>query len=212
MIKCVVFDWDGTLVDTVSFLEETFKETFKYLNQKNIPYDDIRKIAGGCNGQGLFKEVFGEQHTEKAKNFFYDYTSKHHLDKLKSKSHAEDCLKYCVDKGISCYILSNKRNEVLKKEVEYFGWSKYFTKISGAGDYFVDKPSKEACLNFFNKKLPNANEVLVLGDSVCDIQTAKVLNCKCVLLQSNGEYKGEDSDYKLKSLEEFIPLLQSMLY
>lgn len=212
MIKCVVFDWDGTLVDTIPFLEETFKATFNYLKQNEISYKEISKLAGGCNGQGLFKAVFGEENSEKAKKYFYDYTSKHHLDRLKSRNYAEACIKYCFDKGVSCYILSNKKNDVLRKEVEYFGWDKYFTKISGAGDYCIDKPSKEACLNFFNQNIPEGNEILVLGDSICDIKMAEALGCKCALLHNQEGIGAVNADYKLKSLEEFIPLLQSMLY
>ncbi len=212
MIKYIVFDWDGTLVNTVPFLEKTFNHTFETLQLPAVPYDKIRRAAANCSGQGLFAAVFGKEHCEKAKKVFYDYTQKHHLEWLEVFRHAEEVIRFCIQNNLQCYILSNKKSEVLKQEVEYLGWSNYFYKISGAGECSIDKPAAEPCHALFDNKIPPNSEILVVGDSPTDIKMAKVWNCACVIIKSGRAYRGIKADYKLESLAEFIPLIQSMLY
>ncbi|MGN0914318.1 MAG: HAD family hydrolase [Alphaproteobacteria bacterium] len=212
MIKYIVFDWDGTLVNTVPFLEKTFNHTFETLQIPAISYDKIRHIASNCEGQGVFAAVFGKERCEEAKKIFYEYTQKHHLEMLEAFRYAEEVIRFCVQNGLRCYILSNKKSDVLKQEVEHLGWSSYFYKISGAGEYAIDKPAKEPCFALFDNNIPQSNEILVVGDSPTDIKMAKVWNCSCVIIKSGRAYRGIKADYKLESLAEFIPLIQSMLY
>lgn len=212
MIKYIVFDWDGTLVNTVPFLEKTFNHTFETLQLPKVSYDKIRYIASNCNGQGVFSAVFGEKYCEEAKKVFYDYTKKHHLELLEAFHYAEEVIRFCVQNNLQCYILSNKKSEVLKQEVEYLGWNNYFYKISGAGECSIDKPAAEPCQALFDNKIPQSDEILVVGDSPTDIKMAKVWNCTCVIIKSGRAYRGIRADYKLESLAEFIPLIQSMLY
>lgn len=211
MIKYVVFDWDGTLVNTIPFLQQTFEATFKHLGMPEIPYQDIQNIVSQCDGQGLFLKIFKEKNQE-AKHFFYDYTQKHHLELLETFSDAEEVVKFCKDNGIICNILSNKKSEILKKEVEHLGWNKYFNKVSGSGEYDIDKPAKEPCYALFNNELPQGHEILVVGDSLTDIKMAEVWNCPCAIIKPNNNYTYQNIKYNLESLSEIIPLLQSMLY
>ncbi len=212
MIKYIVFDWDGTLVNTVPFLEKTFNYTFEKLNRPSISYDKIRHIASKCNGQGVFAAIFGKKYCEQAKKIFYGYAKEHHLELIESFPSAEKVIQFCKKNGLKCYILSNKKSELLKQEVEYLGWNNYFYKISGAGECSIDKPAAEPCQALFDNKIPQSDEILVVGDSPTDIKMAKVWNCTCVIIKSGKAYRGIKADYKLESLAEFIPLLQSMLY
>lgn len=211
MIKYVVFDWDGTLVNTIPFLKQTFEETFKYLNLPPIPYYEIQDIASQCGGQGLFIAIFKDK-AKDAKSFFYEYTQKYHLELLETFSGAEEVIKYCQNNGLICNVLSNKKSDVLKKEVEYLGWNKYFNKISGAGEYYIDKPAKEPCFALFNNMIPKSDEILVVGDSMTDIKMAEVWSCPCVIIKPNNNYTYQNIKYNIESLSEIIPLLQSMLY
>ncbi len=211
MIKYIVFDWDGTLVNTIPFLQQTFKATFKHLGMPEVPYQEIQNVASLGGGQGLFNIIFKDQ-ADDAKSFFYEYTRKHHLELLETFSDAENVVKFCKENGIICNILSNKKSDVLKKEVEYLGWSQYFNKISGAGEYHIDKPAKEPCYALFNNKIPQGNEILVVGDSPTDIKMAEVWNCPCAIIKPQNNHKCQNAEYNLESLGEIIPLLQSLLY
>ena len=212
MIKDIVIDWDGTLVDTLPFLHETFKKTFEYLKRKPLSYTTIRRLSHQYKNVDLFHSVFGEDEFLKAKCFFYTYTIEHHLDKLTPCSGAQEVLEFCKRADIKCHIFSNKRHQILKTEVEKLGWSNYFEQICGSGLFSQDKPTPEACTRFWTSCAADKDTTLVIGDGPSDTTSARFWGCPVAIVTTSERYIGEKPDYKLKNLHEIIPLLQSMLY
>lgn len=70
MIDDIIFDWDGTLVDTLPFLKETFDKTFEHLGRKTMSYAEIRRVIHENQGVDLFHSVFGARDFFQAKRFF----------------------------------------------------------------------------------------------------------------------------------------------
>lgn len=139
MIDDIIFDWDGTLVDTLPFLKETFDKTFEHLGRKTMSYAEIRRVIHENQGVDLFHSVFGARDFFQAKRFFHTYTLRHHLQNLSPLPGAEDILGFCRGQGIRCHIFSNKRGSILRSEVSGLGWEKYFSRICGAGDCAEDQ-------------------------------------------------------------------------
>lgn len=212
MLKNIVFDWDGTLVDTLPFLHETFKKTFEYLKRKPLSYAAIRRLSHQHKDVDLFHSVFGEDDFFKAKCFFYTYTLEHHLDKLSPCPHAQEVLDFCRQNNIQCHIFSNKRHQVLEKEVANLGWSDYFAQICGSGLFSQDKPTPEACTRFWTSCAADKDTTLVIGDGPSDTTSARFWKCPVAIISTRERYIGEKPDYKFKNLHEIIPLLQTMLY
>lgn len=77
MIDDIIFDWDGTLVDTLPFLKETFDKTFEHLGRKTMSYAEIRRVIHENQGVDLFHSVFGARDFFQAKRFFHTYTLPH---------------------------------------------------------------------------------------------------------------------------------------
>lgn len=212
MIKYIVFDWDGTLVNSVRFLKITFAKTFEHFGISGMTYQYIREVCAQNPNKNIFELVFADDIRDEAKKFFYAYMHEYHLNYLTKRNYAEDILKFCQQKGITCFISSSKDKEILTKEIDYFGWTPYFYKICGSGDYVINKCTIEACANLFDGQIPASDEMMVLGDGAADVEMARVWNCPAAIVKSYGRYVGPKPDYKLNSLKEFIPLLQSMLY
>lgn len=122
MIDDIIFDWDGTLVDTLPFLKETFDKTFEHLGRKTMSYAEIRRVIHENQGVDLFHSVFGARDFFQAKRFFHTYTLRHHLQNLSPLPGAEDILGFCRGQGIRCHIFSNKRGSILRSEVSGLGW------------------------------------------------------------------------------------------
>ena len=212
MIDDIIFDWDGTLVDTLPFLKETFDKTFEHLGRKTMSYAEIRRVIHENQGGDLFHSVFGARDFFQAKRFFHTYTLRHHLQNLSPLPGAEDILGFCRGQGIRCHIFSNKRGSILRSEVSGLGWEKYFSRICGAGDCAEDKPSPEACCAFWHHETPPKDRILVVGDGPADTEAARFWNCPVVIIDEKKAYIGAEPDYKLQKLMDFIPLLQTMLY
>ena len=53
---------------------------------------------------------------------------------------AEKLLGFCREKGLECYLITNKKTRFIKEELEKLGFGKYFKKVVAAGEYAEDKP------------------------------------------------------------------------
>lgn len=212
MIKHIIFDWDGTLVNTVRFLKISFEETFSRFNITNITYQYIRETCAANPDKNIFELVFAPEIREEAKQYFYAFMRENHLKYISKRRGAEEILAFCRSNNIKCYIQSAKDREILRREIEFCGWTDYFVRICGSGDYVTNKNEATACTGLFCGQIPPAGEMLVLGDGASDVEMARTLGCPVIIVKSYGRYVGRQPDYKLRSLKDFVPLLQTMLY
>lgn len=207
-IKSVVFDWDGTLADTIPLIKKAYDTAFEAVGMEKMSYDQIKELAGKFSNRNIFQTVFGEDMAATAKTAFYDFIDKNHLKYLTPFDGAEDILKYCEKNKISCHILTNKNRRYLDSEIKQLGWNKYFDRILGAGEREHDKPHPDICMALFDNTPPPAEEMIVLGDGDADIAMAQVWKCPSVIFDEKGTYKGRPADYHIKHLQEFITLIK----
>lgn len=208
-IKHIIFDWDGTLVDTIPLIKKAYDYTFEKIgNTKKLSYQEIKEIAGKYSNQNIFNLIFADKQVE-AKKHFYDFIEQTHLIYLQPFQGAEEILKYCEKNNIKMHILTNKKRTYLDLEKKQLNWDKYFENIICADEKEHDKPYPDTCLSLFTI-LPPAEEMLVLGDGDADVAMANVFGAKSVIFDPKNTYKGQDPNYKIKSLDEFIDIIQAI--
>lgn len=211
-IKYVVFDWDGTLADTYPVISAAYENTFKTLGLNPISYDEIKKLTSTLQNKDTLGYLFGDK-KDKAEKIYYKYIKENHVLKFVTMPNAENLLQYCSDNGIKCFLITNKKREFFLKESNKANFTKFFTNIVAAGDFEEDKPHPTATRAVFFGKKPKADEILVVGDGYADYLTARTYDdedkkTKCVIYDPKGVYKGENPDYKVKTLDEIIEILR----
>lgn len=207
-IKTVVFDWDGTLADTIPLIKMAYDATFEAVGMEKMSYEQIKELSGKFSNRNIFQIVFGENLAADAKAAFYDFIDKNHLKYLSPFDGAEAILDFCKKNNISCHILTNKNRRYLDAEIKQLGWNKYFDRILGAGEREHDKPHPDICMDLFDNTPPPAEEMIVLGDGDADVAMAQVWGCPAVIFDEKGTYKGRPADYRIKHLQEFITLIK----
>lgn len=210
-IQHIVFDWDGTLADTYPVISKAYEHTFKSLNLPAIPYKEVKRLTSTLPNKDTLGYIFGPLKDE-AKKHYYEYIEQHHVSNLKPMPFAKELLEFCQDKGFKMYLISNKKRPYLLEEISHLGFSSFFDSIVAAGDSPEDKPSPVAAHAVFHNDLPSADSILVIGDGAADYKTAKAYDRQdkkstCVIHDPDGQYSGPDPDFKVKSLEEIINLL-----
>ncbi len=174
----LLFDWDGTLVDTIHVLTKAYNDVFVHFNMPTWTIEDGKKRIR-TSSRETFPQMFGDR-TDEALQIYYASVEKNHLEHLHKMEGVEEFLAHMQKFGIPMGVISNKRDSYLKKEVEYLGWGDYFTALVGAGRAGKDKPAPEAMTIAINEMaLPSANlELWYVGDTETDMEFAANFGCK----------------------------------
>lgn len=206
-IKHIVFDWDGTLVDTHAFIFEAFDAVFAQLGLAPIPHDKVALICRTVPHHQAFAHTWGNR-GEEARRLYYGYFGVHHLDNLTMMPGAEEFLKYCCRNKIKCYICSNKKHDFLLAEIEKLGLSGCFAGIVGAGYAPKDKPCPEACRSVFADNMPEGHEILVVGDGEADVKMAECYKAPCVIYSLQRDYCGLPPQYLITDFAELPAIVE----
>lgn len=179
----VLFDWDGTLVDTFPLLHAAHnhvRATFDYpLWPKQEAEENIRLSA-----RESFPKIFGQE-AEKAMEIYYSYVRQNHLEKLKVFKDAENLLKTLKKHDIQTGVISNKKHDILEKEITFLGWQDYFSVVVGAGIAKTDKPTP-APLFFALDHLDTKEQhdlVWYVGDTKEDMECALAADISPVFIK-----------------------------
>ena len=186
-IKAILFDWDGTLVDTCQLV----LDAHNHVRQKMglIPWSMNDFLSGGSKStREYYPEIYGER-AEQAEEILYTYVEANHLDYLKEMPEAQALLKSIA---VPMGVVSNKRHHTLVKEVKALGWESFFETIVGAGRAEQDKPSPkpiEMAREELSIRVSN-HEILYVGDTETDLKCSDNAGCQSCLIQ-NGK-RAED--------------------
>lgn len=194
MIKAVIFDLDGTLVDTVDFHAEAFQKALQKFG-KEIPYEKIRSQIGKGGDQFLPEfltkseiEEFGDELLdERAKIYKSEY-----LPRIKPFPKVRELFEKIKADGKKIAIGSSSPEDELEKVLKIAGVADLVEEKTSADDAEESKPEPdifEAAL----KKLgnPKPSEVIVVGDTPYDAEAAKKAGIATIGVLSGGFPKEE---------------------
>lgn len=179
----LVFDWDGTLVDTLPLIRHCLNETFAALGHAPWTVEEVRRRIHR-SARDFFPELFGDR-WQVAFDLYATHYRDNHLAMLHEMPGAGEFLDGLARLGHPLALISNKRGRFLRPEVKAMGWEHHFAGIVGAEDTPRDKPDP-APWQFIrqNSVLQNAVHVWYIGDTVTDMQFARNCNLTGVLLRS----------------------------
>ena len=184
--KIILFDWDGTLVDTHKALFTSMNDTLIKYNKEIWTYDDWKEWFHQ-SPKDSFKDLFGTLWEEAYKSFIFYYT-KSNNHKINYFIRMRAMLDYLYSKNyIKMGVVSNKKKDLLDNEISMLDSYKYFKVIVGSGDTNEDKPSSkpiEYALTNINKS--PGKDVWYVGDSEIDIISGNKAGCTTVYVGSNN--------------------------
>lgn len=170
--SAIFFDWDGTLVDSVSLIRAGYDDLYEQYGLPPITMDQLAKNMRN-SARELFPHIFGDQ-SQQALAHFYAYIHEHHFDHLIPYDGALDFLKHIKQSGLKTAIVSNRKHELLIEEIPYLGWSNHVDFIVGAGKCAHDKPAPDQLL-YAAEELgidPHIQVIWYVGDSETDLIAA----------------------------------------
>ncbi len=183
--KAVIFDWDGTIVDTCGLILDAHNHVRKYYGESLWTMEDFMGRASQ-SAREYYPTVYGDK-ADEAQEVLYDYVEEKHLEYLEPMTDSKNLLDAIKAKNIPMAVVSNKRHKTLIKEIECVQYKDYFDFVIGAGVAKKDKPSPDPLLDAINALDKNLNpqDVLYIGDTETDLLTAKNANTPVVFIQSD---------------------------
>ncbi len=173
--KGIIFDLDGTLLDTLGDISDAVNHALSEHGLPNFSREEY-KLKLGSGFRYLIEESVPKGSTEEIKkvvmNSFTQYYTKNYLDKTIPYEGIDHLLDELVSMGIKIGINSNKRNDFVNNLVE-----KYFSRIPFLGVFgerkgIEKKPNPYAAHEIAGLMGLKSEEILYIGDSNTDIMTA----------------------------------------
>ena len=183
--KAIIFDWDGTLVDTCGLILDAHNHVRRHMEQELWTMEDFMGRASQ-SAREYYPKIYGDR-ADEAQTVLYEYVEEHHLTYLKAMNGSAEILDMLLAHKIPVGVVSNKRHGTLHKEVDAMGWQKYFVSVIGAGHAPKDKPSPDPLLMAIAEIDGTAqpSDILYIGDTETDLLCARNTSCPVALVQSD---------------------------
>ena len=213
--KAIIFDLDGTLIDSLTDIALCANEVLKEFKYPTHEIEDYKKFVGGgalflmnnCSPKNISKEDVYKLFERFKK--VYDTAV---YSNTKPYDGIYELLEKLSEKEYKIGVLSNKPHEFTLKYVEKF-FDKYnFQEIHGQKDHIPKKPDPIAAINIAKSFNTKCEDILFIGDSDIDIKTAK--NANMIAVGVEWGFRGSEeliengADYILKTPLNLLNLLE----
>lgn len=219
MIKAVLFDLDGTLVNSLDDIASAVNNTLAAMGHPTHPTESFKIFAG--NGirkmieRALPENARDEKTVEKTLKSFFEYYGRHCADLSYAYEGITDVLKELKNMGIRICVVSNKAQRMTDLVVPaVFGSEITFDAVVGQNDGIPCKPQPHMAYVAMNEIDVNADECLFVGDSYTDILTGNSAgNVSVGVLwgfRDLKELKDAGARFIIKEPKEIISLIKEI--
>jgi phosphoglycolate phosphatase len=214
-IFTILFDLDGTLVDTAPDLMRAHNHVMKKFGYPTKSTEEIRNLVGQGAGAmlgrsiwGQAKKEFGKVQNEKIKkemiDAFVDYYGKNIINESTLINGVKEFLKWCKEKNISMAVCTNKQEHLAIDLLKKIGIYDYFEYVAGSNTFDYCKPDPRHLTNVIEILGGEIKRSIMIGDSETDANAAKNAGIPVVLLEDGYTEKNTTEIYHNHLIKDFI--------
>ena len=211
----ILFDLDGTLVDTAPDLMSAHNHVMKKYGYPTKSTEDIRNLVGKGAGAligrsiwGQAKKEFGKIEDKKIKDKmvldFVDFYAKNIVNERKLVVGVKEFLKWCKNQNISMAVCTNKQEHLSNDLLKKIGIYDYFEYVAGSDTFDYCKPDPRHLTSVIEILDGDVKKTLMIGDSETDANAAKAAEIPVILLENGYTEKNSDEIYHNHLVKDFI--------
>jgi phosphoglycolate phosphatase len=180
-IRLVIFDLDGTLIDSRLDLVHSVNASLRHLGRPELP-DDLIASYVGDGAPMLIRRTLGADADDEALvrrglEHFLSYYREHKLDHTRVYDGVRQALVAIRDSANGqprqMAVLSNKPVVPSRTIVEELGLGEFFVKVYGGNSFSTKKPDPEGAQTILRETGTKPHETLLVGDSGVDVATGR---------------------------------------
>ena len=211
----ILFDLDGTLVDTAPDLMRAHNHVMKKYGYPTKSTEEIRNLVGKGAGAmigrsiwGQAKKEFGKVNDEKVKKEmvteFVDFYGKNIIKESTLIKGVKEFLNWCKDQSISMAVCTNKQEHLSNDLLKKIGIYDYFEYVAGSDTFDYCKPDPRHLTSVIEILDGDIKKSIMIGDSETDANAAKAAEIPIILLEDGYTEKNKDEIYHNHLIKDFI--------
>ena len=211
----VLFDLDGTLVDTAPDLMLAHNHVMKKFGYPTKSTEDIRNLVGKGAGALIGRSIWGQAKKEFSKVLdekikdemvkeFVNFYGKNIINESTLINGVKEFLKWCKDQNISMAVCTNKQENLSNDLLKKIGIYDFFEYVAGSDTFDYCKPDPRHLTNVVEILDGDVKKTIMIGDSETDANAAKAAEIPVILLENGYTEKNTTEIYHNHLIKDFV--------
>ncbi len=211
----ILFDLDGTLVDTAPDLMRAHNHVMKKFGYPTKSTKEIRNLVGQGAGAMLGRSIWGQAKKEFGKvkddkikkemvKDFVDFYGKNIVNESTLIKGVKDFLVWCKEKKISMGVCTNKQEHLAIDLLRKIGIYDFFEYVAGHNTFEYCKPDPRHLTSVVEILGGDIKKTLMIGDSETDANAAKNAGVPVILLEDGYTEKNTTEIYHNHLVKDFV--------
>ena len=211
----ILFDLDGTLVDTAPDLMMAHNHVMKKFGYPTKSTEDIRNLVGKGAGALIGRSIWGQAKKEFSKVLdekikdemvkeFVNFYGKNIVNESTLVTGVKEFLIWCKEQNISMAVCTNKQEHLSNDLLKKIGIYDFFEYVAGSDTFDYCKPDPRHLTNVVEILDGDVKKTIMIGDSETDANAAKAAEIPVILLENGYTEKNTTEIYHNHLIKDFI--------
>ena len=213
----ILFDLDGTLVDTAPDLMRAHNHVMTKFGYPTKSTDEIRNLVGKGAGALIGRSIWGQAKKEfhsvndlkikdQMSKEFVDYYGKNIISESTLINGVKEFLKWCKEQNISMAVCTNKQEHLSNDLLKKIGIYDFFEYVAGSDTFDYCKPDPRHLTSVVEILDGDVKKTIMIGDSETDANAAKAAEIPVILLENGYTEKNTTEIYHNHLIKDFIDI------
>lgn len=183
-VQLVIFDLDGTLVDSAEDIAHAVNEMREQFALAQLPLDKIESYIGNGVRKLLERALpgFERENVDRAHEIYLPIYRRRLLDNTRAYPGVVPALEELDVRGRTLAVLTNKPLKESIMILEGLGLHRHFAQVYGGDSFERKKPDPTGLRSLLDEADAGTRETLLVGDSAVDLETARNAGVRCCLV------------------------------
>ena len=211
----ILFDLDGTLVDTAPDLMLAHNHVMRKFGYPTKSTEDIRNLVGKGAGALIGRSIWGQAKKEFSKVLdekikdemvkeFVNFYGKNIVNESTLINGVKEFLKWCKEENISMAVCTNKQEHLSNDLLKKIGIYDFFEYVAGSDTFDYCKPDPRHLTNVVEILDGDIKKTIMIGDSETDANAAKAAEIPVILLENGYTEKNTTEIYHNHLIKDYV--------